>query len=142
MAAARDMPDPTLASYGCQRAGYALWSWASPPMNCFSEMQGSPLTVADVAGLVRERAQDTGRELGLSPPFAEHLSVHGHGQVPRRPSARPFRNRGRRTGADPRVRRLLATFWLLMLFPGGPAHRRNHPVPSSTRRSACSTCWA
>lgn len=59
--------------------------------------------------------------------FTEHLSVHGDGEVPAEVALGYFE-----TGTDERVgiracRRLLATFWLLMLLPGGPSHRRNPP---------------
>jgi aminoglycoside phosphotransferase len=73
--------------------------------------------------------EDSGRsdlawELAI---FTEHLSVHGHGQVPAELALGHFE-----TGAAERARirdyrRLLATFWLLMLLPGGPSHRRNPP---------------
>jgi aminoglycoside phosphotransferase (APT) family kinase protein len=73
--------------------------------------------------------EDSGRsdrpwELAI---FTEHLSVHGRGQVPAELALGHFD-----TGAAERAhireyRRLLATFWLLMLLPGGPSHQRNPP---------------
>ncbi len=73
--------------------------------------------------------EDSGRsdrawELAI---FTEHLSVHGHGQVPAELALSHF---GTGTAERARIReyrRLLATFWLLMLLPGGPSHRRNPP---------------
>jgi Ser/Thr protein kinase RdoA (MazF antagonist) len=73
--------------------------------------------------------EDSGRserawELAI---FTEHLSVHGDGGVPAEVALGYFE-----TGTTERVgirayRRLLATFWLMMLLPGGPSHRRNPP---------------
>jgi Ser/Thr protein kinase RdoA (MazF antagonist) len=73
--------------------------------------------------------EDSGRsdrawELAI---FTEHLSVHGHGQVAAGLALSYFD-----TGPAERMRireyrRLLATFWLLMLLPGGPSHQRNPP---------------
>jgi aminoglycoside phosphotransferase len=73
--------------------------------------------------------EDSGRsdrawELAI---FTEHLSVHGCGQVPAELALDHF---GTGTAERARIheyRRLLATFWLLMLLPGGPSHRRNPP---------------
>jgi len=61
------------------------------------------------------------------PIFTEHLSVHGDGEVRAEVALSYFE-----TGTAERVgirayRRLLATFWLLMLLPSGPSHRRNPP---------------
>jgi Ser/Thr protein kinase RdoA (MazF antagonist) len=76
--------------------------------------------------------EDSGRsdrawELAI---FTEHLSVHGRGQVPADLVLGHFET-GAAERADIReYRRLLATFWLLMLLPGGPSHRRNPPGAS------------
>jgi thiamine kinase-like enzyme len=71
--------------------------------------------------------EDSGRsdrawELAI---FTEHLSVHGHGQVPAELALGHFETAAAERARIREYRRLLATFWLLMLLPGGPSHRRN-----------------
>jgi aminoglycoside phosphotransferase (APT) family kinase protein len=73
--------------------------------------------------------EDSGRsdrawELAI---FTEHLSVHGHGQVPAELALGQFETGVAERARIREYRRLLATFWLLMLLPGGPSHRRNPP---------------
>lgn len=75
--------------------------------------------------------EDSGRsdrawELAI---FTEHLSVHGRGQVPAQLALGHFETEAAERARILEYRRLLATFWLLMLLPGGPAQRRN---PSGT----------
>jgi aminoglycoside phosphotransferase len=59
--------------------------------------------------------------------FTEHLSVHGRGQVPAELALGHFETAAAERARIREYRRLLATFWLLMLLPGGPSHRRNPP---------------
>lgn len=73
--------------------------------------------------------EDSGRsdrawELAI---FTEHLSVHGRGQVPAELALGHFATGAAERARIREYRRLLATFWLLMLLPGGPSHRRNPP---------------
>jgi aminoglycoside phosphotransferase len=73
--------------------------------------------------------EDSGRsdrawELAI---FTEHLSVHGHGQVAAEQALSHFDTGAAEQARIREYRRLLATFWLLMLLPGGPSHRRNPP---------------
>jgi thiamine kinase-like enzyme len=73
--------------------------------------------------------EDSGRsdrawELAI---FTEHLSVHGHGQVAAELALGHFDTGAAQQARIRQYRRLLATFWLLMLLPGGPSHRRNPP---------------
>jgi aminoglycoside phosphotransferase len=57
--------------------------------------------------------------------FTEHLSVHGRGQVPAGLVLGHFESGTAERARIHEYRRLLATFWLLMLLPGGPSHGRN-----------------
>jgi thiamine kinase-like enzyme len=71
--------------------------------------------------------EDSGRsdrawELAI---FTEHLSVHGRGQVPAELALGHFETSAAERARIGEYRRLLATFWLLMLLPGGPSHQRN-----------------
>jgi thiamine kinase-like enzyme len=71
--------------------------------------------------------EDSGRsdrawELAI---FTEHLSVHSHGQVPAELALSHFDTAAAEQARIYEYRRLLATFWLLMLLPGGPSHQRN-----------------
>ena len=71
--------------------------------------------------------EDSGRsdrawELAI---FTEHLSVHGRGQVAAELALGHFATGTAERARIREYRRLLATFWLLMLLPGGPSHRRN-----------------
>ena len=80
--------------------------------------------------------EDSGRsdrawELAI---FTEHLSVHGHGQVSADLALGHFATEAAERARICEYRRLLATFWLLMLLPGGPANRRN--PPSTLRHQA------
>jgi Ser/Thr protein kinase RdoA (MazF antagonist) len=80
--------------------------------------------------------EDSGRsdrawELAI---FTEHLSVHGHGQVSADLALGHFATEAAERARIREYRRLLATFWLLMLLPGGPANRRN--PPSTLRHQA------
>lgn len=73
--------------------------------------------------------EDSGRsdrawELAI---FTEHLSVHGRGQVPAELALSHFDTGTAERARTGEYRRLLATFWLLMLLPGGPSHRHNPP---------------
>ena len=73
--------------------------------------------------------EDSGRsdrawELAI---FTEHLSVHGRGQVSADLALGHFDTGTAERARIGEYRRLLATFWLLMLLPGGPSHRRNPP---------------
>ncbi len=73
--------------------------------------------------------EDSGRsdrawELAI---FTEHLSVHGPGQIPAELALSHFEATAGERVRIREYRRLLATFWLLMLLPGGPSHRRNPP---------------
>ena len=73
--------------------------------------------------------EDSGRsdrawELAI---FTEHLSVHGRGQVPAELALGHFETAAAERARIREYRCLLATFWLLMLIPGGPSHRRNTP---------------
>lgn len=73
--------------------------------------------------------EDSGRsdrawELAI---FTEHLSVHGPGQVPAELALGHFDTAAAERARIRDYRRLLATFWLLMLLPGGPSHQRNPP---------------
>lgn len=73
--------------------------------------------------------EDSGRsdrawELAI---FTEHLSVHGPGQVPADLALGHFDTGTAERARIRDYRRLLATFWLLMLLPGGPSHRHNPP---------------
>ena len=73
--------------------------------------------------------EDSGRsdrawELAI---FTEHLSVHGRGQVPAELALGHFDTGAAERARIHEYRRLLATFWLLMLLPGGPSRRRHPP---------------
>jgi hypothetical protein len=59
--------------------------------------------------------------------FTEHVSVHGRGQVPAELALGHFPIDAAERARIREYRRLLATFWLLMLLPGGPSYRRNPP---------------
>lgn len=74
--------------------------------------------------------EDSGRsdrawELAI---FTEHLSVHGRSQVPAELALGHFGISAAERARILQYRRLLATFWLLMLLPGGPSHQRNPPA--------------
>jgi aminoglycoside phosphotransferase (APT) family kinase protein len=73
--------------------------------------------------------EDSGRsdrawELAI---FTEHLSVHRCGQVPANLALGHFDTGAAERARIREYRRLLATFWLLMLLPGRPSYRRNPP---------------
>jgi hypothetical protein len=79
-----------------------------------------PMPFGPMAAVARVRAMAGATGVPEDP-------VHGDGEVPAGLALGYFE-----TGTDERVRirayrRLLATFWLLMLLPGGPSYRRNPP---------------
>jgi aminoglycoside phosphotransferase (APT) family kinase protein len=87
--------------------------------------------------------EDSGRsdrawELAI---FTEHLSVHGRGQVPAELALGHFATGAAERARIREYRRLLVTFWLLKLLPV-PRTGAIRPARSSTKRLACSNCWA
>jgi aminoglycoside phosphotransferase len=136
MAAARGVPDDPDARHALRRAstwlerGQVERAAAGGRTAVFGHGDANLANYLHDGGTVRlVDFEDSGRsdrawELAI---FTEHLSVHGHGQVPADLALGHFETPAAERARIHQYRRLLATFWLLMLLPGGPSHRRNPP---------------